>query len=160
MASQNQNLFHERTDRINNTSLFPNIIKSCKKKKKKKKISLALPYQLYNKVVYTYRNSCWDFHRNCLKPRVQFGDNWYLYYVQSSIHGPLFFNLDFRVLHQDFVGFFGLFCLGFYLFIHEGHRERQRPRQREKQAPCGKPDARLIPGTRDHDLSQRQMLNH
>ena len=47
--------------------------------------------------------------------------------------------------------------LRFYLFIHERHTEseRQRHRQREKQAPCGEPDVGL-----DHDLSRRQMLNH
>ena len=33
------------------------------------------------------------------------------------------------------------FFLRFYLFIHEGHRER------EKQAPCGEPDAGLDPRT-------------
>ena len=47
-----------------------------------------------------------------------------------------------------------------YLFIHERHRKRQRHRQREKQAPCGEPDVELDPRTRDHPLSQRQMLNH
>ena len=38
--------------------------------------------------------------------------------------------------------------------------ERQRYRQREKQAPHGEPDADSIPGPQDHDLSQRQTLNH
>ena len=33
----------------------------------------------------------------------------------------------------------------FYLFIHETHREKQRPRQREKQAPCREPDVGLDP---------------
>ena len=44
------------------------------------------------------------------------------------------------------------------LFIHERYRERQR--HREKQAICGEPDAGLDPQTRDHALSQRQMLNY
>ena len=35
-----------------------------------------------------------------------------------------------------------------------------RERQREKQAPCGEPYVRLHPRTRDHNLSQRQTLNH
>ena len=50
----------------------------------------------------------------------------------------------------------------FYLFIHERHREkeRQRHRQREKQAPCRESDVGLDPGPRDHDLNQRQTLNH
>ena len=33
------------------------------------------------------------------------------------------------------------------LFIHERERESQRYRQREKQAPCRKPDMGLDPGT-------------
>ena len=40
------------------------------------------------------------------------------------------------------------------------HRERQRYRQREKQAPFGDPNAGLDPRTPDHILSLRQMLNH
>ena len=40
-------------------------------------------------------------------------------------------------------------------------REKQKHRQGKKQAPCGEPDAGgLDPRTRDHDLSQRQTLNH
>ena len=46
------------------------------------------------------------------------------------------------------------------LFIHDRHRERQRHRQREKQAACREPNAGLDPRTRDHTLSQRQMLNY
>ena len=42
-----------------------------------------------------------------------------------------------------------------YLFIHERHREKQRHRLREKQAPCGEPDV----GLEDHALNLRQMLN-
>ena len=38
-------------------------------------------------------------------------------------------------------------------------KERQRHRQREKQAPCGELDGGLEPRTQDYDLSQRQMLN-
>ena len=38
--------------------------------------------------------------------------------------------------------------------------ERQRPRQREKQAPCGEPNAGLDPRLQYHTLSQRKMLNH
>ena len=55
-----------------------------------------------------------------------------------------------------------LFVLKFYLFIHERHthRERQRHRQREKQAPCRRLMWDSIPGPQDHNLNQRQMLNH
>ena len=47
------------------------------------------------------------------------------------------------------------------LFIHETQRERegQRHRQRKKQAPRREPDVGLNPGSWDHLLSQRQMLN-
>ena len=41
-----------------------------------------------------------------------------------------------------------------------GDRERQRHRQREKQAPCEEPDRDLMPEPWDHEPSQRQMLNH
>ena len=34
-----------------------------------------------------------------------------------------------------------------YLFINEREREGGRDRQREKQAPCREPDARLDPGS-------------
>ena len=34
-----------------------------------------------------------------------------------------------------------------YLFILDTHKERQRHRQREKQAPCREPDMGLDPGT-------------
>ena len=46
----------------------------------------------------------------------------------------------------------------FNLFMRD--RERQRHRQREKQAPCREPTVGLDPGTWDHNLSQRQTLNH
>ena len=46
-----------------------------------------------------------------------------------------------------------VFLKRFYLFIHERHRERQRYRQREEQAPCGELDAGLNPGTSGSALS-------
>ena len=46
-----------------------------------------------------------------------------------------------------------------FIYSWETHRERQRHRQREKQAPFREPDVRLL-GLWDHTLSQRQMLNH
>ena len=39
-------------------------------------------------------------------------------------------------------------------------REREGQRQREKEAPCRELDMGLDPGTQDHALSRRQMLNH
>ena len=60
--------------------------------------------------------------------------------------------LELTCLHHQhpFVCYLALsFLKDFYVFIHEGHREkeRQRPRQREKQAPCREPDVGLDPGT-------------
>ena len=49
------------------------------------------------------------------------------------------------------------------LFIHETYTERQRHRQREKQAPCGEPDAGLDPGTHGSRLEPKadaQPLSH
>ena len=48
---------------------------------------------------------------------------------------------------------FWFFVLRFYLFIHERHRETQRHRQREKQAPCREPNAGLDPSLQDHAVS-------
>ena len=42
------------------------------------------------------------------------------------------------------------------------HREEQRPRQREKQAPCGEPEAGLdprIPGSRPEPEVDVQLLS-
>ena len=52
-----------------------------------------------------------------------------------------------------------LFFKRLYLFIHETHRERWRPRQREKQAPCGDPMQDSIPGPWGDALSQRRTLH-
>ena len=49
------------------------------------------------------------------------------------------------------------------LFIHERHTERQRHRQREKQAPCKEPDAGLnprTPGSRPGPEADAQPLSH
>ena len=43
--------------------------------------------------------------------------------------------------------------------MKDTQRERQRRRQREKQAPGRKPDVGLNPKTKDHTLSQGQVLN-
>ena len=45
------------------------------------------------------------------------------------------------------------------MYSWETHREKQRHKQKEKQAPCREPDVGLHPQTQDHALSQRQMLN-
>ena len=47
-----------------------------------------------------------------------------------------------------------------YLLIRDTQRERQRHRQREKQDPCKEPNVELNPGSQNHALGQRQMLNH
>ena len=50
-----------------------------------------------------------------------------------------------------------------YLFIHERHRERQRLRQTEKQAPCGESDEELdprTPGSRPEPKADAQPLSH
>ena len=44
--------------------------------------------------------------------------------------------------------------------MRDPERERQRLRQREKQAPCREPDVGLNPRSWDLALSRRQMLNH
>ena len=47
-----------------------------------------------------------------------------------------------------------------YLFINNVRdTERQRHRQREKQAPRGSPMRDSIPGPRDHALGEKQMLH-
>ena len=43
------------------------------------------------------------------------------------------------------------------LFIHEGHRERGGGQSR---LPAGSLMWDLIPGPQDHNLNQKQMLNH
>ena len=56
-----------------------------------------------------------------------------------------------------------LFLKRFYLFIHESYRQRQRHRQREKQAPCRKPDVGLNPGilrSRPESKADVQPLSH
>ena len=53
------------------------------------------------------------------------------------------------------------FFLRFYLFIHERERERGRDTGRGRsRLPAGSLMWDLILGPQDHDLSQRQMLNH
>ena len=63
------------------------------------------------------------------------------------------------------VGFLHFYYFLFYflkiLFIHKRHRERGRDTDRERSMlPVGSLIWDLIPGPWDHDLSQRQMLNH
>ena len=51
----------------------------------------------------------------------------------------------------------------FYLFIHERHTERQRPRQREEQVPCREPNMGLDPrtlGSRPEPKAGAQPLSH
>ena len=66
---------------------------------------------------------------------------------------PLILPLLFSFSNQDFF-------LRFYLFIHERHTERGRNIGRERsRIPTGSLMQDLIPGTWDHVLNQRQMLN-
>ena len=44
--------------------------------------------------------------------------------------------------------------------MRDTQSERQRHRKREKQAPHREPDVGLDPGSQDHALSRRKMLNH
>ena len=63
----------------------------------------------------------------------------------------------------DRIWFLLYFFKRFYLFIHERHRERQRHMQREKQTPCGEPDAGLnprAPGSRPELKADAQPLSH
>ena len=49
------------------------------------------------------------------------------------------------------------------LFIHESHRERQRHRQKEKEAPCREPDVGLdlgTPGSCPKPKADIQLLIH
>ena len=46
------------------------------------------------------------------------------------------------------------------LFIHERHRERVRDMGRRSRLPMGSWMQDSIPGPRNHDLGERQMLNH
>ena len=59
--------------------------------------------------------------------------------------------------------YYFFFFLRFCLFIHERRRERQRHTQREKQAPCGKPDVGLDPrtlGSRPEPKADTRPLSH
>ena len=59
--------------------------------------------------------------------------------------------------------FLFVFFLRFYLFIHERHTERQRFKQRKKQAPCREPDAGLYPrtpGSHPEPKADAQPLSH
>ena len=64
---------------------------------------------------------------------------------------------------KDKVVLLYFFFKRFYLLIHERHRERQRPRQKEKQAPCGEPDVGLdprTPGSHPELKADAQPLSH
>ena len=71
-----------------------------------------------------------------------------------SEHSILTVEVHCQKIHRNLFFFF----LRFYLFIHERHREQQRHRQ--KSLPEGNLMQYSIPGPQDHDLSQRQKLNH
>ena len=57
--------------------------------------------------------------------------------------------------------FFFFFFLGFYLYIHERHREGGRDTGRGKsRLPAVRLMQDSISGPWDHALTQKQMLNH
>ena len=59
--------------------------------------------------------------------------------------------------------FYFFFFLRFYLFIHGRHAERQKHRQREKQAPCGEADVGLQsqdPGSHPEPKAATQPLSY
>ena len=58
-----------------------------------------------------------------------------------------------------FILFYFIFSRSTYSFMRDTDWERQRHRQREKQAPLREPDAGLDPWPQDHDPSQRQVPN-
>ena len=69
--------------------------------------------------------------------------------TQYFILVMLYMSLKFSCFaHQN------IFFMILFIYSWEIQRARQRHRQREKQAPCRKPDEDLIPGSWDHDLSQ------
>ena len=54
-----------------------------------------------------------------------------------------------------------LFFLGFYLFTHERHREREAETQAEGEAvPRREPDVGLDPGSPGSGLGLKAALNH
>ena len=66
----------------------------------------------------------------------------------SSPDSSPFFHISF---------FFVYFLKRFYLFTPERHRDIGGGRSR---LPRGEPEQDWIPGPQDHDLSERQRLNH
>ena len=70
----------------------------------------------------------------------------------------LFIHLFLPSLSLSAVAINGIsFFLKIYFFIHE--RQRERHRQRDKQAPCREPNVGLDPRAQDHALGERQVLN-
>ena len=62
-------------------------------------------------------------------------------------------NLFYLFIFKDFI----------YLFVIDTHRERQRHRRRDKQAPCREPDVGLdprTPGSRLESKADAQPLSH
>ena len=58
--------------------------------------------------------------------------------------------------HLNFSNLILIVTLKKIIYSRETHRERQR----EKQAPYGEPNVGLDTRIQDHDLSQRETLNH
>ena len=94
-----------------------------------------------------------NFGNLCIAP-IQGWKSSYLFIISYQMAPDLFPATEtVGMLHTEFISFF----LRFYLFIHERHRERGRDRSR---LPARSQMQDLIPGPPDHDLSQRQSLNH
>ena len=83
---------------------------------------------------------------------------------QTSTHissNDLFPKLQTQISNDLLVTFTQVFFLRFYLFIHE--RERQRPRQKEKQGASREPYVGLDPGTpgsHPEPKADAQLLSH
>ena len=103
--------------------------------------------------------------RHDREPKPVFYPDLFRFYLESFLVEKT--TLHLVVVLLDALGCDGLsdfsFFLTFYLFIPETQRERLRHRQREKQAPCGEPDAGLdprTPGSRPELKADAQPLSH
>ena len=114
---------------------------------------LSLPMSLPLSVCLSWINKI--FKKKSIKGYIKYHPKTFNVYQNTEIY----IYVNFSVL-IDIESFGMVFYISFYTFFFkdfiyswETHREGQRHRQREKQAPCGST------GPQDHVLSQRQMSN-